>query len=60
MLAPKMVTSTPSHREYGEIIVVCEIEFFWAPVLHGFNMPEPIEVRHPESYAIRRQWQMRC
>jgi hypothetical protein len=39
MLAPMMGAPTPAVEEHGEIVIVGEIEVFWAPVLHAFRLP---------------------
>ncbi|HVK59797.1 MAG TPA: hypothetical protein VM735_13510 [Candidatus Kapabacteria bacterium] len=41
MFPPGMATLAASHRKNGEIIVVGEVEFFWAPILHSFKLPHP-------------------
>ena len=58
MLAPKMFALASAQGEDGEIVVVGEIQFFWAPVLHVTNVPQPRGFRHPKSYAIARRWQI--
>jgi hypothetical protein len=39
MLAPMVRAPAPAVEEHGEIVIVGEIEFFWAPVLHAFRLP---------------------
>jgi hypothetical protein len=35
-----MGTPASAVEEHGEIVVVGEIEFFWAPVLHVLTLPQ--------------------
>ena len=39
MLAPMVRATASAVEEHGEFVVVGEIEFFWAPVLHAFSVP---------------------
>ena len=58
MPAPLVRSAASAVEEHGEFVIVGEIEFFWAPVLHVFNLPEHWRFRHRERYAIRSGWQI--